>query len=129
MKRLATGPRTRFILGRQRGSLRSRRPWFDKDRAEIVACWSNGEAVFSGFCEKWLLGTEMDKMVPTGGPRMHLHKAPKLSSQWGSPHRWLQGILASSRVKLGSNMKAFKLAMPNKFFAERGLLTLSDYGS
>ena len=28
-----------------------------------------------------------------------------------------------------SNMKAFKLAMPNKFFAERGLLTLSKYGS
>jgi hypothetical protein len=28
-----------------------------------------------------------------------------------------------------SNMKAFKLAMPNKFFAERGLLTLSGYGS
>jgi RNA-directed DNA polymerase len=28
-----------------------------------------------------------------------------------------------------SNMKAFKLAMPNKFFAERGLLTLSGYAS
>jgi RNA-directed DNA polymerase len=27
-----------------------------------------------------------------------------------------------------SNMKAFKMAMPNKFFAERGLLTLSGYG-
>ena len=28
-----------------------------------------------------------------------------------------------------SNMKAFKLAMPNKFFADRGLLALSGYGS
>ncbi|MFZ2052847.1 MAG: group II intron reverse transcriptase/maturase [Candidatus Aminicenantales bacterium] len=27
-----------------------------------------------------------------------------------------------------SNLKAFKVAMPNKFFAERGLLTLSGYG-
>jgi RNA-directed DNA polymerase len=27
-----------------------------------------------------------------------------------------------------SNMKAFKVAMPNKFFAERGLLALSGYG-
>jgi len=27
-----------------------------------------------------------------------------------------------------SNMKAFKLAMPNKFFADRGLLALSGYG-
>jgi hypothetical protein len=41
---------------------------------------------FWGLREKWLLGKEMDKMVMTGGPRMHLQKAPKLSSQWGTPH-------------------------------------------
>jgi predicted DNA-binding ArsR family transcriptional regulator len=56
------------------------------DRIEIVACRSNGEAVFLAFREKWLLGTEMDKMVTNGRLSIHLQKAPKLSSQWGSPH-------------------------------------------
>jgi len=31
--------------------------------------------------EKWLFGTEMDKMVTTGGFIIHLKKAPELSKE------------------------------------------------
>lgn len=56
------------------------------DRREIIVPRSNGEAAFLGFRKKWLLGTEMDKMVTTGRLSIHLRKAPKLFRGWGEGH-------------------------------------------
>ena len=74
---------------------------FDMDGTEIVVPRANGEAVFSGFHEKWLLGNKMNKMVTTVGPGMHLQKAPKLSKEWGEgqeEHRIMWGHLRSIHV-------------------------------
>ena len=67
------------------------------NRLEIVACRSNGEAVFSGLLEKWRWGIKMAKMVTDGRSSMYLQKAPKLSKQWGLPQiaekRYIEGVL------------------------------------
>jgi hypothetical protein len=52
-------------------------------RAEIVAPGASGEAVFSGFMEKWRSSVQTDKMVRRGRLSIHLQKASKLSKEWG----------------------------------------------
>jgi len=54
------------------------------DRIEIVVPRANGEAVFSGFMEKWQSVFKMDKMVTRGRLSIHLQKASKLSKECSS---------------------------------------------
>jgi len=53
------------------------------DRDEIVVPRASGEAVFSGFMEKWQWDLKMDKMVKRGRLSIHLQKASQLSKEWG----------------------------------------------
>jgi hypothetical protein len=46
---------------------------------------------FRGSLGKWLLDMGRVKIVTTGGLRMHLRKAPLLSSQWGAYHISIRG--------------------------------------
>jgi len=74
------------ILGQRPDWRRPLWPWFDMDRAEIVAPGASSEAAFSGFMEKWRLAVETDKMITRGRLAIHLQKASQLSKEWGGGH-------------------------------------------
>jgi hypothetical protein len=58
----------------------------------IVAPGASGEAVFSGFMEKWRSSVQTDKMVRRGRLSIHLQKASKLSKEWGGGHLTTSGL-------------------------------------
>ena len=53
------------------------------DRVEIVEPGGSGEAVFSGFMEKWQSVFKMVKMVTRGRLSIHVQKVSKRTKEWG----------------------------------------------